>query len=224
MVSPVSYIIGMAISSNYENDKTLIISIKGKGLLKSENGGIDFVEIAPDLRNNNHSIEYIQFSMSFAHDKTVIAASDEELFQSIDGGNNWKIITRPVRYENHREVIHYEGEWEIARGEDLSATNISYSRVAHNKASLNFVGTGVSWIGTTSNDQGRAKVYIDGNYMADVDQFSDTRNCLVISYSIKNLPFGPHTITIEVANSKNPRSTGYRIEIDAFDIVPRQHS
>jgi len=117
-------------------------------------------------------------------------------------------------------MIHYEGKWELLRGNDFSTSSVTCSNVAHSKAVLNFVGTGVTWLGTTSNNQGIARVYIDGNYKAEVDQFSDTRETMVISYSIADLAYGPHTIMMEVADTKHPKSTGYRIEIDAFDIMP----
>ena len=214
------YIIGMAISPDYANDETLIVSVRGRGLFETRDGGITFAEIGSGLIENNYAIEYMAFSMSYATDDTIYAASDEELFRSTDGGTTWEMIPRPVRYENMRDVVYYEGEWSISKGDDVSASSVSYSDVAHNKAVLNFVGTGVSWIGTESNDQGIARVYIDGNYMGDVDQFSDTRKPMVRSFSVADLAYGPHTIIVEVTDTKNPQSKGYRIEIDAFDAVP----
>lgn len=214
------YIIGMAISPNYENDETLIVSVRGKGLFRTQNGGIIFAEIGSDLIDNNHAVEYIAFSASYGADNTTFAASDEELFKSTDGGSTWEIIARPVRYENMREVVRYEEEWSISKGDDFSTGSVSYSDVAQNKAILNFVGTGVIWIGTASNDQGIARVYIDGNHVGDVDQFSDTPKAMVRSFFITDLAYGPHTIVVEVTDTKNPASQGYRIEIDAFDIAP----
>jgi hypothetical protein len=43
---------------------------------------------------------------------------------------------------------------------------------------------------------------------------------MMTTYSIAGLPSGPHTITIELADTKNPKSTGFLIEIDAFDLAP----
>jgi hypothetical protein len=87
-------------------------------------------------------------------------------------------------------------------------------------ASLDFVGTGVSWIGTQSPDQGVARVYVDGSHVGDADQFGEAREYMVTSYTIANLTHGAHTISIEVTGTKNPQSTGYRIQIDAFDVMP----
>jgi photosystem II stability/assembly factor-like uncharacterized protein len=211
----------VAISPNYQDDQTVLVSVEGRGLFKSNDGGNSFVEIGYDLIEHNYTLKLIKFSPAYSTDHTLYGISDEEIFRSVDGGSSWEVMPRPIRYENMSKVIHYEGEWQLSGDDDFSATSVSYSEVAHHKARLNFVGTGVTWIGTASNDQGMAKVYIDGQYKADVDQFSDTQESMVTSYSITGLIDGPHTIVIEVSDTKNPRSAGYRIEVDAFDIMTR---
>ena len=213
-------IIGLAISPNFKTDQTLIVSIRGVGLFKSDNGGTTFSQIGSELIRNNYSIELIEFSEPFLVDNTIYGASDEEIFQSLDGGNTWKLLKRPVRYENHREVVYYTGNWDILKDDAYSASSICSSNIPNDKATLFFVGTGVSWIGTMADDQGIARVYIDGKHMADIDQFNSTRRSLVKLYSIADLPYGPHITTVEISNKKNPKSSGYRIEIDAFDILP----
>jgi hypothetical protein len=210
----------ISLSPDYKDDTTLMVSIRGRGLFKSEDGGKNFIEIGQTLIKNNYYFKWIRFSPSYASDRTIYGAAPEEIFQSTDGGHHWTMLTRSVRYENRFKVIQYDGNWKLASGSDFSATSVTHSHVAYSKAVLNFVGTGIKWIGTTSHDQGIAKVYIDGLYQVDVDQFSDVRKTMVDSFSATNLAHGPHTITIEVAEAKNPESTGSRITIDAFDIMP----
>jgi photosystem II stability/assembly factor-like uncharacterized protein len=212
------YILGMAISPDYGNDETLIISVKGRGLFRTDDGGLTFIEIGDELINRNHAIKWIEFSPLYSTDNTIHAASDEEIFRSTGGGNTWELISRPVRYEDMREVVCYEGEWQEESGSNYSATSVTQSDVANSTASLGFLGTGVSWIGTEGNDQGIAKVYIDGSYVRDVDQFGDTSRSMVTSFSVTDLDYGWHTILVRVADTKNPASTGYRIAVDAFDV------
>lgn len=101
------YVQTIAISPNYQNDRTLIISVKGKGLFKSVNTGTTFFQIANELIDNNHALSAwnefppvstpIQFSPSYAFDNTIYGTSAEELFQSTDGGNTWRIVNIPIR-------------------------------------------------------------------------------------------------------------------------------
>jgi photosystem II stability/assembly factor-like uncharacterized protein len=102
-----SYIETIAVSPNYQKDRTIIMSVKGKGLFKSVNGGTTFIAIANALINNNHAFSPmnqfppisvpIQFSPSYAIDKTIYGTSAEELFQSTDGGNTWRIVNTNIR-------------------------------------------------------------------------------------------------------------------------------
>ena len=100
------FVEAIAISPSYKTDKTLLISIRGKGLFKSVDCGQSFVEIGTSLINNNHLLsnfgsDYnstsipIKFSPSYSVDKTIYAFSGTELFKSRDNGSTWESIFRP---------------------------------------------------------------------------------------------------------------------------------
>lgn len=214
------YVNALAVSPNYKIDQALLMSIGGKGIFKSEDGGKTFADVALAMIHSNHELKWIKFSNTYASDKIIYAASYEELFRSPDGGHTWQLLKRPVRYENHRDVINYEGDWKLSKDENFSATKLSYTDSAEAKTRLRFVGTGVSLIGPTSNDLGLSRVYIDGDYMAEIDQFSEIPKSMSEIYSIKDLPFGPHEIFVETLNSKNKNASTTRVAIDAFDIAP----
>jgi photosystem II stability/assembly factor-like uncharacterized protein len=215
-----SCIYSVAISPNYKNDKTVIVSVYGKGLFKSETGGSTWKTIAKQLIKDNHLLEFIIFSPSYDDDSTIWGASREANFKSEDRGNTWMINVVPiVRYENNRDAINYVGNWKTVKSEKYSARSISYSENYEASANLTFIGTGVRWIGTKSDNLGIAKIYIDNQFKGDIDQFDLQRKNTVNLFEINNLTFGPHTITVKAVNKKNKKSKGTRIEIDCFDVI-----
>lgn len=66
---------------------------------------------------------------------------------------------------------------------------------------------------------GKAKVYLDGAPMGLVDLYSTTPKFQVPLQKTGLAP-GNHTVTIEASGQKNPSSSGYLINIDAFEVVP----
>jgi len=217
-------VIAVAISPDYAKDRTVIISIKGKGLYKSQDRGLTFTEISTHTIVSEHQIEFIEFSKLYSHNKTICIASEEEIFCTIDNAKSWQVVKRPARYENIRrshdsdQLIRYGGEWDVVNGDGFSNGCVSISSKAGDSALLHFVGTGVSWIGITSDDFGIADVYIDGEFMKAIDQFSEQPGYLMEMVSIDNLVFGSHSIRIEVSDKKNLHSKGRKTAIDAFDV------
>ncbi len=214
-----NHVIALAISPDYHNDETILVSVKGKGLFKSTDGGTTFVETGQALVEHNHLLRLIKFSPTYTADNTVYGV-EKDLFRSMDGGSTWQIVERPRRYEDVRErdVIQYEGQWETLASDDFGGGSVIRSNASGDTATLNFMGQCISLVGTQSPDQGIAKVYIDGEFKGQLDQYSNARDMLVRSYTVNDLDYGNHTIMIEVSDTKNPKSSGHWIEIDAFDI------
>jgi hypothetical protein len=213
------YVNGLAVSPNFSKDRTVLVSLRGRGLFKSTDSGRTFMTIANDLRQNNHSIEYVCFSPQYWQDHTIYAASDEELFKSTDSGTSWKCIQRPVRYENHREIFHYTGQWTIVKGGQHSASSISVCNEPSAKASIYFTGTGLTIIGPRDENLGIAKIFIDDKFIAAVDQYGSKPASMSELYSIHDLPLTQHKLTVEVSGSNNPSSTGTLVGIDAVDVL-----
>jgi photosystem II stability/assembly factor-like uncharacterized protein len=96
-------ITALAISPNYKNDQTVIITVKGRGLFKSEDGGLSFQALSPALIDANYSFELwdgfpyvssaiISFSPNYAIDKTIFAIDANNVNQSQDGGKTWTTV------------------------------------------------------------------------------------------------------------------------------------
>ena len=86
----------LAISSSYAQDKEILLSLKGIGLLKYDKRTRNFVTVGTDLIEQNHILRYIRFSPTYAVDHTIYGASEEELFRSTDRGKTWAAVPRPV--------------------------------------------------------------------------------------------------------------------------------
>jgi photosystem II stability/assembly factor-like uncharacterized protein len=219
-LEPASNILAVGLSPNYVNDHTLLISLKGHGLYKSVDGGQTFFKTGKTLIKNNYSIELIAFSSDFSQNDTIYVASDENLFQSSDRGSNWTLIQRPVRYEDRRNVILYEGNWVQAESSQYSASTVSYSETKGNRATLAFVGCGIRWIASKSPEGGTANVYIDNSIVDSVDLHSEQLETMSNVFSRTGLLCSPHTITIEVSEGETGNLSAGQVVIDAFDVLP----
>ena len=219
-----AYVVALAISPGYSRDQTILISVRGKGLYRSEDGGATFEKVGAELANHNYAIRWISYSPNYAKDHTLWAASDEELLVSMDRGDTWQAIDRPVRYEDSREVIQFEGAWTTVAAEDASARTVTYSESTDSQATLHFVGTGVRWVGIQDSNGGIARIYLDGNEIGTVDQYtsqpkSNGSALETVLFKVSDLSYGPHTVLIQVTGTKNRQATGARVYVDAIDVL-----
>lgn len=111
------YIEVVALSPNFDNDKTLLVTVRGKGLFRSEDGGENFHEIGQKLIQNQDLLaQYIGFipqfpaiifSPNFSQDKTIFGFSGITLFRSVDGGDNWEAVKTPAPRWQDRTYVEY---------------------------------------------------------------------------------------------------------------------
>jgi hypothetical protein len=209
-----------------QGSQTLLVSVKGKGLFQSRDGGSSFTEVGSELIDNNqviHQVEFSPYDRSGAdentrRDRILYAASTEELFRSTDGGDTWQLVSRPIRYEDAREVIRFEGKWQALKVDGASARTVTHSDVTGSKAILSFVGTGIRWIGARSTDGGIAHVYLDGKQVDAIDQYAPSWEAATACFQATDLAYAPHTITIEASGAANAKSTGQYVHVDALDV------
>jgi photosystem II stability/assembly factor-like uncharacterized protein len=97
----------IAISPDYANDRTVMVSLQGNGLFKSTDGGENFKLIGdPKIPLVKiHSIPSsgisVQFSPNYAQDKTLFGfgGAKTTVFRSTDGGETWTSVTIPPHAE-----------------------------------------------------------------------------------------------------------------------------
>lgn len=114
-------IASITISPNYKNDNELVSSVQGKGLYKSNDRGLTFTRVGNDLITSNHLFSNfsfasnqtavpIKYSPSYIEDKIIFGFSDTQLFKSMDGGENWKVVFSPKNTESKNILasIYYQ--------------------------------------------------------------------------------------------------------------------
>lgn len=112
------YVNTIALSPNFESDKTILLSQKGYGLYKSTNGGNGFTRIDDPMIQKEefaHIPFYppnsgaIKFSGNFAVDSTIFAYSGKSVFKSVNAGLNWiRLANVELGYSN-RTITFLKG-------------------------------------------------------------------------------------------------------------------
>jgi len=212
-------VLAIAISPEFRNDSTLIVSIKGQGLFRSVDRGMHFDAIGEQLIADNASIELLQYSPNFKTDQSIVAASDEMLFLSEDNGDSWSEVKRPVRYEDMRDVVHFSGDWEQQRGGQFSAMTETVSSGIGDSVKLRFVGDGIRWTGSRGPGYGNAEVYIDNELAGEVRCHSAEREYMQDLFVAEGLGFGAHTVEIRLAPGQDSEGAGI-VAVDSLDVLP----
>jgi photosystem II stability/assembly factor-like uncharacterized protein len=220
-------IYGIALSPAFSTDRTLLVQACGLGLFRSTDEGDTFEPrcgSAPDRNYAFHlmncfpdSATLFQFSPCYARDRTVVAACVDQILVSPDGGMTWNPLQRATRYENFRPEITYRGRWTLDFNPAHSAQQAHRSRRPADSASVKFLGTHITWLGTRGPDHGMASVFIDSQLRTTLDLYAPHMECSQTLYSA-SLPPGTHRITIEVLSKRNRRSSGHAVCVDAFDV------
>ena len=89
------------------------MSTRERGLLRSTDGGTKFQAVGTELIDTNHLVADfsnptsapIQFSPTFATDRTVFAYAGTDVVRSTDGGRSWEVLRLP----SSRDVLESLG-------------------------------------------------------------------------------------------------------------------
>ena len=146
-----------------------------------------------------------------------VDAFDIENGKPVTGG----ITAGTGRVEENDPALLYTGRWYSNSGPDHSGGGAVLATDAGARATIAFNGTGVSWVSFRDEWSGVARVYIDGELKATIDNYLSPSRERVVPYSIDGLPSGTHTMTIEATGTRNENSKGAWIWLDSFDIIVR---
>lgn len=132
-----------------------------------------------------------------------------------------KVLTAGT-YEEDNRAFDFVGSWVDSESNKHSNSSAKMSITEGNYVTFKFTGTGFSWIGSTTKNRGIAKITID-EYTDDstfeVDTSSTVAGYQKELYTINTLPYGTHSVKIEVTNKKNPNSNSLGQVIDCIKIL-----
>ena len=210
-------ILSVAVSPNFKKDQTILVAVKGRGVFKSTDAAQTFSEVGTELIDRNEQLKQLVFSGMYAKDSTIYGVSAGNAFQSRDGARSWNIVKRPIRYEDIRDAIIYNGNWETVSGGNYSDSTQTRSKTAGDRVTLRFNGSGIRLIGEKSPENGSAKVFIDGRIIGVLSLKSADYQPAALIFETRTLQQGIHEVAIEVSTSKE--NAGW-VAIDAFEILP----
>ncbi|MEM9807508.1 MAG: glycosyl hydrolase [Cyanobacteria bacterium P01_D01_bin.56] len=98
-----TFLEGLALSPNYADDGTVMVSLRGKGLYKSTDGGGSFAPIGDASLAFSRMYKVpcagrpIKFSPNYAEDNTIFGfgTASTDVYRSTNGGNTWEILEAP---------------------------------------------------------------------------------------------------------------------------------
>ncbi|HEU4646233.1 MAG TPA: hypothetical protein VFS80_11805, partial [Burkholderiales bacterium] len=114
-------------------------------------------------------------------------------------------------------ALVYSGLWNHGNvNRTWSEGSASTSDTAGARVTFTFTGTSVSWIGLRKHTTGRANVYLDGDFVEQINAYLDPpiEGYQHTVFRADGLTPGTHTLTLESASS------GSFIVVDAFDVRP----
>ncbi len=124
----------------------------------------------------------------------------------------------PPPVEDDDPAITYTGTWQQHNHPAASAGHLTYSGETGATAEFTFDGTGLRWHVAKGPMGGKAKAWLDGAGPLLVDLYSPSLQLVTLERT--GLPVDAHTVVIEVSGEKNPASSNYFVDIDAFEVVP----
>lgn len=93
----------VAVSPDYANDRLVLVSVRGRGLLRSGDGGETFRPVSSGPSESglvvadysNPTAAAIQLSPTYVHDGTIFAFAQHAILRSEDGGEHWELLKLP---------------------------------------------------------------------------------------------------------------------------------
>lgn len=189
------------------------VSVAGYEIERSPNGTDQWAKIATVTACSYSDIGLAPGTAYYYRVRAYDMASNFSEYSNIAAA----ITPTVIRYEESSVNVVYTGTWSSTNQPQSSGGAVKYS--IGNSATFTFRGTSVAWIATKSSDRGMAKVFVDGILQQEVDLYSPETNYQEVVFTKNGLAPDVHSIKVEMSNKRNALSTGFGIDVDAFDVT-----
>ncbi|MBE6049627.1 MAG: hypothetical protein E7214_02935 [Clostridium sp.] len=187
---------------------------------------VDTSTTNPGYKRNLYTIDNLDSKVHTVKIQTTdkknnASSSNTQVIDFIEILDSTKVL-KAGTYEEDNRAFDFVGDWANSSNAKHSNSSAKMSIIEGSYVTFKFEGTGFSWIGSTTKDRGIAKVTIDGytdGPTYDVDTSSSTSGYQQELFSINTLPFGVHTVKIEVTNKKNATSNSIGQVVDCIKIL-----
>lgn len=122
-----------------------------------------------------------------------------------------------TRIDDRSGSVAYSGSWAQTTGSQYVQGTGTFTTASGSYSQYTFNGTKIKWYGVRGADHGKADVYIDGVFQQTVDLYQTNWTASTLLYSATGLSSGSHTIKVVARSDKNAASSGYYVEVDAFE-------
>ena len=122
-----------------------------------------------------------------------------------------------VRQETSTAIL-YGGTWRRLAVVGASAGYVKFARVAGAKARRAVSGRSIALVSSRGPNRGKAAIYLDGSTRAAaiVDLYAPTTQVRRVVFARSWATWGSHTIEIRLLGTRNARSWGTRVDLDAL--------
>jgi bacillopeptidase F len=170
--------------------------------------------------SSNYGLQQIlgyptEYSDAYLIDMTV--ASPDTIGTASGGSTGGGGSTTTTRIEETNASITYKGPWSSSTSSAFSGRSAVKSANKNARATFTFTGVGANWIGYEDAASGIAQIYVDGVLKGTVDCYAATPIAQPKLYSVTDLANAQHTLAVTVTGTRNAKSNGTSVWIDAFE-------
>ncbi|BBL79995.1 hypothetical protein RxyAA322_18490 [Rubrobacter xylanophilus] len=116
-------------------------------------------------------------------------------------------------------VTYPAGRWRLAQPSGAYGGGLRHEKDPPAVARFVFTGREVGWVAVEGPNRGRAEVWVDGVRVPTVDLYGDMVKAREVVFRRDFGERGTHSLEVRPLGSADARSTGTRIDVDAFLVL-----